>query len=584
MSGGRAATVRVAAWIALGTLLAVSAAAAPPVHARARIGARLESALHAPVPAEGIAIRVSLRRDDLPQPGSLRSQRVRARQDEVLSAAAPGGFRLKHRYQSLSGFAGWAKPQAIEAFLRHSAVRAIHLDGPVFASLGQGGALIGANTMHALGFTGAGINVAVLDTGIDTNHPGLQDDLVAEACFCDAHPSPQHGACCPNGQLTQTGPGSAEDDNGHGTNVSGVITSPSGIAPDAGIVAVKVLSSGGGGRDSSIDMGIDWVLTNHALHGIRVVNMSLGDGGEHSDPNASACSGHPNADGIADLAAAGVVTFVASGNDGHDDGISAPACIAEAISVGGVYDASLGSIGWCGNRVCTTALCTDTAHEDVFVCHSNSDEILDVLAPNWETTTTDVGGGFTSFGGTSAASPYAAAQAALLLEADLSLTTEQIRTRMKAFGPMVTNPDNGLSFPRTDIAGALLDLIALCGNGELEPGEQCDDGNTNPGDCCSASCQWESSSSSCDDASLCTENDACDGSGTCAGTAIDLASCDDGIVCTADACDALEGCTHTPIPNCSIEIPTTPPGGRLILVALVASLGASLLWGRPREA
>ena len=84
------------------------------------------------------------------------------------------------------------------------------------------------------------------------------------------------------------------------------------------------------------------------------------------------------------------------------------------------------------------------------------------------------------------ASPYAAAGAALLLEVNPALTAEDIRSLMKTNGPTVTNPDNGLAFTRTNIASAVLAAVAaVCGNGILESGEDCDDGGTVDGDCCS---------------------------------------------------------------------------------------------------
>ncbi|MBW2542138.1 MAG: S8 family serine peptidase, partial [Deltaproteobacteria bacterium] len=173
------------------------------------------------------------------------------------------------------------------------------------------------------------------------------------------------------------------------------------------------------------------------------------------NPLASPCSGTPSANAISLLHAAGVVVFASSGNEGHDDGISEPACIPEAISVGGVYDASVGGISWCGNSSCSTTLCTDTTGPDVFVCHSNSDEILDLLAPNWRTTSPAMGGGVAHFGGTSASSPYAAGQAALLLADRPGLQPEDIRSLLAENGPLVTNPDNGLSFPRSDVGSAI---------------------------------------------------------------------------------------------------------------------------------
>jgi subtilisin family serine protease len=446
--------------VSIAGLAIASAGAAQPVgNPRAWVGPRLAEALLDPVPAEGVAIRVTLKRDDLDPPGHARRASVRARQDRTLGALAHGTLQMRYRYESVSGFAGRAQASAINALLRHPEVTAIHLDHEIRGTLAEGVELIGADSAHSSGVTGFGVNVAVLDSGVDTDHPDLADDIVAEQCFCNDHPSPNRG-CCPAGGLQQSGPGSAEDDNGHGTQTAGIITSAGvvaapGVAPDAGIVAIKVLSAAGSSFVSSIDAAFDWLVTNHQALGVRVVNVSLGDGGEYNNPLASPCSGTPTANAIALLHAAGVVVFAASGNDGHDDGISEPACIPEAISVGGVYDASVGVIGWCGNSNCTTTLCTDTTGPDVFVCHSNSDEILDLLAPNWRTTSPALGGGVAFFGGTSASSPYAAGQAALLLQDDPSLQPEDIRGLLTENGPLVTNADNGLSFPRSDVGDAL---------------------------------------------------------------------------------------------------------------------------------
>jgi cysteine-rich repeat protein len=75
-----------------------------------------------------------------------------------------------------------------------------------------------------------------------------------------------------------------------------------------------------------------------------------------------------------------------------------------------------------------------------------------------------------------------------------------------------------------------------CGNGTLDAGEECDDGNKNDGDCCSSSCKFEALGSACDDGNVCTSNDQCDGAGTCAGTA-NTAACDDGLLCNGvDTC------------------------------------------------
>jgi cysteine-rich repeat protein len=475
----------------------------------------------------------------------------------------------------------------------------------------------------------------VLDSGIDTDHPDLVDDLAAQYCFCDG--------CCPSGGDEEE---NAEDDHGHGTKVTGVITSdgvvsPLGVAPDAQIVAVKVLGANGVGRFSDVAAALDWVLTKreiagHPVEGTRIVNLSFGDGVEHDDPMAFPCAGSNAANAIATLNGNGVAVFVSSGNEGYDDGIAFPACVAQAISVGGVYDAALGSVGWCGGEPCPPRLCTDSpTAADTFVCHSNSDEILDLLAPNWRTTTTNLGGGTVSFGGTSASSPYAAAQAAILLQADPSLTPEDVLTLLTANGPPVTNPDNGLSFTRSDVGEAVLQVApAVCGNGFVESGEDCDDGGTAGGDCCSATCGFEPFGSACDDGDACTEIDACDGNGGCdpgaplacddgafcngqetcdsgsgclAGTpaaaddgvactvdscdeandrighAADDLLCDDADVCTADSCYAITGCGHEPIPFCGTGVSATPRRGPAVLGLLVLASGTALLARRRRS-
>jgi cysteine-rich repeat protein len=86
---------------------------------------------------------------------------------------------------------------------------------------------------------------------------------------------------------------------------------------------------------------------------------------------------------------------------------------------------------------------------------------------------------------------------------------------------------------------------AVCGNGEVEPGEDCDDGNTADGDCCSANCTFEPAGSVCDDGLFCNGQEECDGAGLCENLGVD--PCDDGVGCTQDACDeASDTCSNTP--------------------------------------
>ncbi|MGE4606054.1 MAG: hypothetical protein AAEJ52_04865, partial [Myxococcota bacterium] len=85
--------------------------------------------------------------------------------------------------------------------------------------------------------------------------------------------------------------------------------------------------------------------------------------------------------------------------------------------------------------------------------------------------------------------------------------------------------------------------VAVCGDGMLEAGEDCDDGNTAGGDCCSTTCSFEPPGSSCNDDDACTTADTCS-NGSCQGGSALL--CDDINTCTDDSCDTANGCVFTP--------------------------------------
>jgi subtilisin family serine protease len=377
------------------------------------------------------------------------SRRVAEVKRRVLFDVEPEEFRITTEWQTVSAVAGDISLRGLELLLRDPNVDRIDVDVPGHIALAQSVSLIRANELISQGLSGAGVTVAVLDTGIDGGHPDLSDDIVDEACFCQ---NADGSGCCPGGGTSAMGSGAARDEQGHGTNVAGIVTSrgsvaPRGVAPDAKIVAVRVMdASGVASGTAQVISGLEYVLTSHPE--VRVVNMSLGFESLFSsvcDSSASFTSAFAQV--IGSLKGRGTIVFASSLNSGSSSQIGLPACISSAVAVGAVYDDNLGSVSFG---------CTDsTTRADQVACFSNSNALVDILAPGAATTAPGIGGGVSTWLGTSQASPHAAGAAALLLQAKGGLSPDQILTAFKATGAVVTDPKNGMSFPRIDVAAAL---------------------------------------------------------------------------------------------------------------------------------
>lgn len=385
-------------------------------------------------------------------------------QERVLSTVTPAEFQLYRQYQTVPGVAGVVTAAGIAKLQDNPAVRAIQLDHPGGAHLQESVPALGGDVVHeTYGITGRGVTVAVLDSGIDTDHPDLADDLVAQQCFTAS-------SCLP-GNTTQSA--SAEDQNGHGTHVTGIITSKgtvsgSGFAPDAKIVAVRVLDAGGSGFVSDWIKGLDWVLTNFATRPVQIVNLSLGTFALYTGNCDSQEALLANA--VTKLRAKGVTIFASSGNQGASDRIAAPACNSGVIAVGATYDGNVGRQPQSGtyqsNFGSSWPACADTPTSlQTITCFTNSNSQLDLLAPGAPILSTYKGGGTATYWGTSQASPTAAGIAALLLEKQPSLTPTQLEALLKASGPKVSDTRNGLQFTAINALNALLSITPIAPTG-----------------------------------------------------------------------------------------------------------------------
>lgn len=360
------------------------------------------------------------------------------------------------RWRHIAGFAAEVTPRAIEQLEHDPNVLRVDLDEGGHGGLAQSVPLIGGDVVHAMGYTGRGVTIAVLDSGVDEKHPDLSDHIADEQCFCRKSDG---SGCCPNAQTAQSGYGAASDDNGHGTNVCGIlaskgIVSSPGVAPDARLVVVKVLDASNAFSSSSqVISGLDWLIDNHPE--VRAVNMSLLTSQLFpSYCDTSTASTIAFAQAIATLRARGALVFACSGNEGSSTQMGAPACVQDAISVGAVYDSAFGRFDWSGH--CSSA----TTAADQIACFSNSNATLDLLGPGAEITSDGMGGGLSTYHGTSQATPHATAAAAVLFAIAPASAPSAIEALLKSTGKRISDPRNGVTAPRVDLLAAVLALLA----------------------------------------------------------------------------------------------------------------------------
>ena len=160
---------------------------------------------------------------------------------------------------------------------------------------------VNADDVWSLGYTGSGVIVAVIDTGVNYNHHDLADHMWTDPSY------PNHGY---DFNANDNDP---MDEHGHGTHCSGTVAgdgtsgSQTGMAPDANIMALRVLDSNGSGNESDVWDAIQFAVD----HGANIMSMSIGWRHSYSPDRASWRNSLNNA------LAAGLVSSVAAGNDGE---------------------------------------------------------------------------------------------------------------------------------------------------------------------------------------------------------------------------------------------------------------------------
>jgi len=249
---------------------------------------------------------------------------------------------------------------------------------------------------------GSRIVVAIVDTGVDRDHPEFAGRIVGGTCFGGA------SVCSGAAAL-------GDDDHGHGTHVAGIVAAAAngvgntGVAPNAAILPVKVLAANGSGSDLSVVNGITYAVNQ----GARVINMSLGG------PSPSSVYLAP-----LQQAAASAVIVAAAGNGGNALAPGYPAAYATQAGIVGSM-IIVGSVGPTnaissfsqtpGNGGCVASGGKTTCFKDVFL-----------VAPGQSIYSAYTGGGYASMSGTSMATPYVSGVAARVFAASPYLTAQQV--------------------------------------------------------------------------------------------------------------------------------------------------------------
>ncbi|MFC1464703.1 MAG: S8 family serine peptidase [Candidatus Brachytrichaceae bacterium NZ_4S206] len=387
---------------------------------------------------------------------------IRATTARVLSRLAGADYTVNATFEVYPFLGVTVDPIALEALLTSPDILSVvesTLKRPMDL---QSNRIIGADVAHNLGYTGSGHAIVVLDTGVQTSHPFLAGKTIAEACFSRTDASAGSTTLCPNGQSTtaggspgQAGPGAGVnctisiDGCDHGTHVAGIAVGRNysggpgynGVAPDATLIAIQVFSRFNSPAfcnpfptpcisafDEDILAALQYVQTTLApSYTIAAVNMSLGD----SSNNTAPCDSSPYFTAVAGLRSLNIATVIAAGNNGYPNGLSSPACVSNAISVG------------------------STTKQDSISSFSNRAGYMSLFAPGSSINSSVPNNSYATFNGTSMAAPHVAGAWAVMRQRYPGEGVGQILTRLQTTGKPITFGSNTRSRIQLEVAAGL---------------------------------------------------------------------------------------------------------------------------------
>ena len=364
------------------------------------------------------------------------------------------GFEPSWRFHHIPIIAGTIETELLDDLLNVEGVVFLTLNGELRIALDNAIGIHHVDTVWDYGYTGEGISIAIIDTGIDPLHVGL-NDFDDDPTTNDPKVVAFYDALDDSGD---DGSGETEpyDDQGHGSHCAGISAGTGavdenpmggddskpyrGVAPDAWLVGVKVLDSGGSGSFAEVMRGMEWTIDNKIKYNIRAASMSLGGVWlvELTQEQEERITHLAN-----EMVAAGISLMIAAGNSAGYGTIGTPGAAKDVITVGATEDS-----------------------KDLAVYSSKGPTHEGQIKPNVAAIGSAVmsveansGNGYASYSGTSMATPMVAGMAVLLLQANPDLQPLMIRTILESTSefmwlshPVRPNNDYGWGFVLMDTA------------------------------------------------------------------------------------------------------------------------------------
>lgn len=291
-------------------------------------------------------------------------------------------------------------------------------------------------------YTGSGVNVCIVDTGMELNHPDLEGfDVSGWVDVVQGKSNPY-------------------DDNGHGTNMAGILVADgwiNGVAKKVNLYVAKALLANGSGFEEDVVAGIDWCINQN----VNIISLSLG-GGQDLFPFLGS-NGRTIEDSVNDATARGIYVVAAAGNDGgeDDDGdVASPGSERRVICVGGV---TLSGDHWAKSSTGNNGF----SALPFKLPRGDPDKKPELVAPAKDVPVLNTQGTWSSSSGTSAATVYVTGAIALLLEAHPELasngTSGDVSTidQVKDWIMQSVQPKEGQSGHDDNYGYGLLDIEAL---------------------------------------------------------------------------------------------------------------------------